>query len=290
MDKWTELRTAYQVARLGTVSAASEALGLHRATINRHVDVLEAELGARIFIRHAKGYTLTDFGDEVLKVAEKTDDMLAELAGRAIAAGEALDGEITLTVLPALAHLIYKPLHVFRTEHPNCQVNVLATESLTRLEYGEAQIALRAGAKPDHPDYIVQDYCELNVGLFAHQSYIDRHGSPTSIEALNQHMFVAPPKDRARIPFIKWFYDTISPDRIAVISSNTDITENLIATGLGIGLMMDFDDLKDRGIVNVLPDDLQWPTAVSLVTHMDLHRTRKVQEMARILKDHAPVG
>jgi|SaaInlV_120m_DNA_3_1039746.scaffolds.fasta_scaffold23035_2 hypothetical protein len=26
MDKWTELRTAYQVARLGTVSAAAEVL------------------------------------------------------------------------------------------------------------------------------------------------------------------------------------------------------------------------------------------------------------------------
>ena len=55
MDKWTELRTAYQVAKLGTVSAAAERLGFHRATVNRHIDILEAELGARIFIRHARG-------------------------------------------------------------------------------------------------------------------------------------------------------------------------------------------------------------------------------------------
>ena len=59
MDKWAELRTAYQVARLGTVSAAAEMLGFHRATVNRHIDVLEAALGARIFIRHARGYALT---------------------------------------------------------------------------------------------------------------------------------------------------------------------------------------------------------------------------------------
>ena len=50
MDKWAELRTAYQVAKLGTVSAAANALGFHRATVNRHIDALEEEMGARIFI------------------------------------------------------------------------------------------------------------------------------------------------------------------------------------------------------------------------------------------------
>ena len=43
MEKWAELRTAYQVAKLGTVSAAATALGFHRATVNRHIDVLEEE-------------------------------------------------------------------------------------------------------------------------------------------------------------------------------------------------------------------------------------------------------
>ena len=69
MDKWAELRTAYQVAKLGTVSAAADALGFHRATVNRHIDVLEAEIGARIFIRHARGYALTELGEDVLRVA-----------------------------------------------------------------------------------------------------------------------------------------------------------------------------------------------------------------------------
>jgi DNA-binding transcriptional LysR family regulator len=68
MDKWAELRTAYQVAKLGTVSAAAEALGFHRATVNRHIDVLEADIGVRIFIRHARGYALTEIGEDVLRV------------------------------------------------------------------------------------------------------------------------------------------------------------------------------------------------------------------------------
>ena len=45
MDDWDQIRTAAQVARLGTVSAAAETLGVHRATVTRHIDSLGS--GAR---------------------------------------------------------------------------------------------------------------------------------------------------------------------------------------------------------------------------------------------------
>ena len=62
MDNWDEIRTAYQVARIGTVSGAAEALGVHHATVIRHIDALEASLGVKLFQRHARGYTPTEAG------------------------------------------------------------------------------------------------------------------------------------------------------------------------------------------------------------------------------------
>ena len=52
MENWDELRTAYEVARHGTVSGAAAALGVHHATVIRHVDALEARLGVKLFQRH----------------------------------------------------------------------------------------------------------------------------------------------------------------------------------------------------------------------------------------------
>jgi DNA-binding transcriptional LysR family regulator len=69
MDNWDEIRTAYQVARLGTVSGAAEVLGVHHATVIRHIDALEAALGAKLFQRHARGYTATEAGQDLLSVA-----------------------------------------------------------------------------------------------------------------------------------------------------------------------------------------------------------------------------
>jgi DNA-binding transcriptional LysR family regulator len=59
-SNWDEIRTAYHVARLGTVSGAAEALGVHHATVIRHIDALEARIGVKLFQRHARGYTATE--------------------------------------------------------------------------------------------------------------------------------------------------------------------------------------------------------------------------------------
>ena len=66
MENWDEIRTAYQVARLGTVSGAAEVLGVHHATVIRHIDALEKRLGAKLFQRHARGYTPTEAGRDLL--------------------------------------------------------------------------------------------------------------------------------------------------------------------------------------------------------------------------------
>ena len=60
LDNWDEVRTAYQVARLGTVSGAAEVLGVHHATVIRHIDSLEKRLGTKLFQRHPRGYTPTE--------------------------------------------------------------------------------------------------------------------------------------------------------------------------------------------------------------------------------------
>ena len=94
MDNWDEIRTAYQVARNGTVSGAAEALGVHHATVIRHIDALETRLGVKLFQRHARGYTATEAGSDLLVVAQATEDQFTQLAGRIKGQGEGVSGDL----------------------------------------------------------------------------------------------------------------------------------------------------------------------------------------------------
>ena len=79
MENWDEIKTAFQVARMGTVSGAADVLGVHHATVIRHIDSLEGRLGVKLFQRHARGYTPTEAGRDLLQVAQATDDQFNQL-------------------------------------------------------------------------------------------------------------------------------------------------------------------------------------------------------------------
>ena len=284
MDKWAELRTAYQVAKLGTVSAAANALGFHRATVNRHIDVLEQEMGARIFIRHAQGYTLTELGEDVLRVAQKTEELIEDLAGRVEGGKATLEGELKLTILAGFAELIMKPISNFRAENPNCIVHLDAGENLARLEYGEAHIALRAGPKPDHPDYVVSKFAQINFNLYAHKSYIQRFGMPKDTGNFDNHQFVLPPSFGGHLSVREWIQNIIRPDMISLSTQHVNVNFKAVLAGIGIGFIEDYKAKIYGGFHRVLPPNQEWSVPIWLVTHVDLHRTEKVQAMLRCIK------
>ncbi|WP_377512612.1 LysR family transcriptional regulator [Octadecabacter sp. R77987] len=284
MDKWAELRTAYHVARLGTVSAAADLLGFHRATVNRHIDLLEAELGGRVFIRHARGYALTELGADVLRVAQKTEELIYDLAGRAAGAKAAITGEIKLTILAPFAGLLMGAIAKFKASNPECQVHIDASEDLARLEYGEAHIAVRAGARPDHPDYVVSSFGRVGLSLYAHSSYISRRGLPQGEGDLDGHQFVVPPTDDSRLPFGPWIKDHINPDMIALSSKNLEVNFSAISAGIGMGFLADHEAEAATGLHRAFPFKKAWTVPLWLVTHVDLHRTEKVQEMLKHVK------
>ena len=190
MDNWDEIRTAYQVARLGTVSGAAEVLGVHHATVIRHIDALEGRLGVKLFQRHARGYTATEAGHDLMRVAQTTDDQLQQLEGRIKGRGNEVAGDLLVTSLVAFAPLLVPALTSFRAQYPDVIVRFLTDDRVFRLEYGEAHVALRAGSVPQEPDNVVQSFARQAVALYGSKSYIEARGMPADEEALRDHDFV----------------------------------------------------------------------------------------------------
>lgn len=284
MENWTEIRTAYQVAKQGTVSAASRALGVHRATVNRHIDALEDELGAPIFIRNPKGYALTELGEDLLKVAQKTDELFEDLAGRAKGRDGSIEGEIKITSVLPITNVLMKPIAAFREANPNCQVTIISTEDLQRLEYGEAHIALRAGSKPEHPDYVIQSFGQVGLNLYAHADYLSRNGALTSEADLALHEFVLPPRNESRLSIWSWINEQIAAPKVAVLANDNMVVREAVLAGLGLGVLSEFDVAGRHDLCAVLPSNEDWAIPLWLVTHVDLHRTEKVQEMLTRIK------
>ncbi|MGX9354443.1 LysR family transcriptional regulator [Roseobacteraceae bacterium S113] len=285
MDNWDEIRTAFFVAREGTVSGAADALGVHHATVIRHIDALETRLGVKLFQRHARGYTPTDAGEDLARVARATDDQLSQLNGRLRGRGEEVSGELVITALPGMSDTLMPIMSSFQQKFPDIRLRYLAGERLFRLEYGEAHVALRAGNEPpDQLDNVVQSYVQLDMGLFASEDYIARAGP---VDDLTQHVFVGPVgTERARAPFYRWLFEQISDDAIVFQTDDVRALEVAVRSGIGVGFV-GRDRALDKGLIEVMAPMDEWRATLWLVTHVDLHRTPKVQAFLAHLKEHA---
>lgn len=286
---WDEYRTAFEVARLEKVSAAADALGVHHATVIRHVDALEARLGVKLFQRHPKGYTPTDAGRELLRVGAAADDQFSQLEMRIKGLGAGLTGEFVLTALPSLSHILAPVLSRFQEAHPELVIRFLTSTRLFALQQGEAHVAIRAGAAPKDPDVVVKPLMQDQVGLFASRAFVAKNGQPETMKALKELRFVAHDSLDSPAVFNQWLRREIPVRSITFRTTNEAAIEAAIRAGAGVGFLPRRKAKEDPDLIEIWPAQAEWAALFWVVTHVDLHRSPKVQMFLNHLKDEVPL-
>lgn len=283
-DTWDEIRTAWQVARLGTVSGAADALGVHHATVIRHIDALETRLGVKLFQRHARGYTPTEAGRELLDVAQGASEQFEQLASRIKGQSDTITGELTITAISGIPGLLTPAIAAFQAAHPGLTIRFLTDMRLFRLSSGEAHVAIRAGNRPEDPDYVVQKFIRVRTGLYAARSYVERHGMPQGEADLARHQFVGSDDPDARAPFAVWLRNTVPPEAVTFRVTEAATAAAAVYAGAGIGFLSACEAQADPNLVEILPPRPEWSSPLWLVTHVDLHRTLKIQSFLSHIK------
>lgn len=287
MDNWDEIRTAFQVARMGTVSSAAEVLGVHHATVIRHIDSLEKRLGEKLFQRHARGYTATEAGRDLLTVAQTAEDQFIQLSNRIKDHGQTVTGDLIVTSVADISRQLTDVFVQFRQEYPDITLRFLTGQRLFRLDYGEAHIAIRVGSAPSEPDYVVQPLLALQHALYAAPSYAAAHGLPKTDADLAEHHFVVNDDIESRAPFILWLRDLVPNFALSYRAAEPAPIYDAICAGAGLGFMSRVAAQQFPDLIEVFPPRPEWSVNLWLVTHVDLHRTLKVQRFLTHIKKAA---
>ncbi len=284
VDTWDEIRTAYQVARLGTVSGAADVLGVHHATVIRHIDALEKRLGTKLFQRHARGYTPTEAGRDLLTTAQRTEEQFGQLVSRIRGQGETVTGELVVTSISGIAHVLTPVFAEFQAAHPGVAIRFFSDMRLFRLDYGEAHVAIRAGSAPEDPDYVVQPLVRMTAALYASKAYVAAHGRAEGPQDFARHRFVGPVDADSRAPFYRWLLANVPPEAVTYRVSEPEASLAAVRSGIAMGFLSVRDAERDPDLVQILAPQADWSSSLWIVTHVDLHRTLKVQSFLTVLK------
>ena len=193
---WDDLRFFLALCEAGTLSGAARATRVEHTTVARRIDALETALGARLFDRFPKGWSLTAAGTALVPHARKVEEDMHALLNVARGASE-VAGVVRVSAPPALAACLLAPrLRLPLSRLPGVEIDLRAEARTTDLMRRQADIALRF-ARPTSPGLVAKVLTHVDYALYAHEDYVAGR-VPADEHACQEHRAAAIPAANQR--------------------------------------------------------------------------------------------
>ena len=275
---WDLLQSLHAVLEAGSFSAAARLRKLTQPTLGRHIDQLERQLGAPLFLRSPRGLQPTDLA---LAFQPHLADMAAAASAAdrdatGVASGEggvvrlAASEIVGIEVLPQI-------LTGFREAHPGIDVELTLSNKLEDLTRRDADVAVRM-SRPTQNSLVAKKIGDLKLGFYATPDYLARKGQPRNFDELKDHTLIG--------------FDRNFPELINQLNIGVPITRDLFAlrtdndaaqlaalkAGFGIGVCQ-HQVGRRNGLVAILPDLFSFQLEVWICMHETLRGTPRIRLM-----------
>ena len=273
LDDWNLLRSFIAVYETGTLTEAARRLDTTQPSVGRHVRELEGALGEALFVRLPGRLKPTERAHALHGVVAAMKASAIEAERLFADARETLVGTVRVAASEVYAtHVIAPVLARLLAEQPELEIELSVSNLADNLLRRDADIAVRF-FRPEQEDVIATHVGTTELGLFAHESYLARHGEPTGFE-LPAQAFVAG-FDREPVPLGPLIKGP-APARPVRFRLRTDAIlarYAAVETGLGVGAYLADVAAERPGLKRVLADLFGQPQEVWLCAHPELRRS-----------------
>lgn len=141
-----KLRYFYEVARLGSMKKASEAVFVTQPSLSKSIKVLEEVVGHELFVRLPRGVRMTEEGEILFNYCHELFASLGDLEARLENTGDPMAGSLRVGTYDSIGIYFWpKFLRDFLPKYPNLSLELTTGRSrlmIDRLEAGELDLIL----------------------------------------------------------------------------------------------------------------------------------------------------
>lgn len=261
IENISDLRVLVETARRGSLTAASQELGVTPAAASAMLKRLETLLGARLFERSTRALRLTDEGQVLLDYASRALELIQEGEAQLVDTGARLVGSLRVSVPSDLTRgvlLIW--FDEFLAVNPGVQLVLSVSDKVADVMRDSVDLALRYG-DPADSRLVARPLASTRRVLCASPAYIARRGEPAAPEDLLKHNCLTFHLSGRR--YVSWRFEhlgkwtevRVDGDRVA---DDAALAHQWALAGVGITYKSELDlvhDLAKGTLVRLLP---QW--------------------------------
>ncbi|MEC5205817.1 LysR family transcriptional activator of dmlA [Vogesella perlucida] len=165
------------IARLGSLTAAAEALGCTRSLVSLRLKALEKQLGAVLVLRTTRRLALTEAGQQLLPHARAMREALERMQHAVDSAQCAVEGPLALSTSVSMAPMLAPLLAELGRQQPGLQLRLDVTNRVQDPIADVLDFCLRA--RRVHDDSLVARPAGwVEEGLYASPAFLQQQGWP----------------------------------------------------------------------------------------------------------------
>lgn len=188
MDRFDAMQAFARVVEAGSFTKAAETLHMSKTSVTQLVQQLEARLRVKLLNRTTRKVNVTADGaayyERVVRLLGDMDDAETSLSD----ASSSPRGRLRVDVPSPLARLILVPaLPAFHARYPDIQFDMGVSDRMVDLIGENVDCVVRGGELADQ-SLMARRVGDLQLGVYAAPSYLERAGSPSHPRELeNSH-------------------------------------------------------------------------------------------------------
>lgn len=283
MFDWNLVTSFLAVLDHGSLAAAARATGISQPTLGRHVDEFEQELGVTLFERGRGGMMATETALAVAEQARAMRDASAAIEMAATGHSQSVEGTVRVTaseivstyILPGILATLFDDL-------PGIEIELVASNTVENLLQRDADIAIRM-ARPVQNDLITRQLNTLEMGIFAHRSYLARKGEPAGFEDLARHVIIGYDRNDLVIRGFQAAGFVVDRHYFRYRCDDQVTAFEAMAAGVGIGFAPRALACRHPELVRLLPDIAIPGLPMWLTSHRELRTSRKIRMVSDYL-------
>jgi DNA-binding transcriptional LysR family regulator len=284
---WDDLKFVLAVARAGSAHRAARELKVNQTTVMRRIAQVQADIGGDLFETKQSGQTLTPLGQSVAAAAEKIEGEVIALQSTIAAQQRVLSGSVRFTSNEALTNRMVMPsLKIFRKQYPGIAVELITADRRLDIARGEADVALRAGARPEGSGVVAQRFPDTPWTVYCSRTYAEEHGTPGTPDELKAHAVVSIEGPLTTLPAFLWFSRLTSGASIGTRSNSMTNLASALKGGLGIAPLPCIIGDAEADLMRCFPPVPELTTEVWLVIREDIRQAPHVRAFVDFLAAH----
>lgn len=229
-----------EVARLGNVSRAADALSITQPALTARLQALEQELGQPLFVRSARGVRLTDAGRAFLPYAEQAVSALASGISQLAELSRGGAGELVLAVAPQVStYVLPHVLLRYAEAHPGVRlvVRTAHTEEIVELVLRQ-EVHAGIGRLVRDPQIDYQPLYDDELVLVSRPGHPLAGREAVSREALGQAPLILFDRESSYYELTTALFREAGVRPRGVIElDNIEAAKRMVAGGLGVALL-----------------------------------------------------